>query len=276
MLTGRRSSWQTPLVVVTGLLLVLGVVLAVRTRNDAGSGSAATTGVTAATGAGQQPQPTPAAAVKALLDAEQRGDHEASFHLLSTAALEAYPDAESWGKRRTGVPDITGFSVGSSDKDVVVTTVAHKPGLDPFVGLSPAHDTERWHTVKVAGGYLVDGDPEIIFDLPADGAAADVALKWAKAVQSCDKKAAVAVQVESDLLGAVDGPAGLCKAPGTLAVSKATPVRPGPAAADLVAQYSDAALSWARAVQVQGAPNAFSVILAPIGDNWRVLGTSQS
>jgi len=224
----------------------------------------------------RQPQATPDAAVTALLDAEQRGDHEASFRYLSTASLRAYPDAEAWGKHRTELPEVTGFSVTSVDDTWVVTTVSHTPGLDPFVGLSTAQDTQRWRVVRESSGWLVDADPEISFDLPNDGAATEAALRWAKAAQACDKQAALALQVDSELLGAVGGAPRLCRSPGSLRASKPKFVEPGLDSADLVAQYGEAAFAWAKVVQIEGAPDPFGVVLAPIGADWRVLGTTQS
>ena len=46
---------------------------------------------------------------------------------------------------------------------------------------------------------------------------------------------------------------------------------PGPLSADIVAQYSDAALVWGRVVTVDD-PVAIEVVLAPIGDTWKVIG----
>src|SRR5438552_2456520 len=225
---------------------------------------------------GRTPKATPAEAVRALLAAEQQGDHDASFHLLSSMALTTHPDAESWGKRRMELPEITAFTVNSTQKDVVVTTVSHDPGLDPFVGLRAAHDTQRWTVTKERGGWLVDAEPQISFDLPSDGTAPVVALQWAKAVQACDQSKATALQVEPDLLGTPAGPLGLCKSTSTLKASKPAPTSPGPGSAELVSQYGDSALSWSRTVEIDGGPTAVSVVLAPIGSNWRVLGLVNS
>ena len=225
---------------------------------------------------GRTPQPTREGAVRSLLEAEQRGDHDASFHFLSSMALKAYPDAESWGKRRMDAPEITAFTINSTQKDVVVTTVMHQPGLDPFVGLRAAKETQRWHVTREGGGWLVDGDPDVTFDLPSDGTAAVVALQWAKAVQACDEKKASGLQVDGDLLGGPTTPVGLCKSSATLTASKAESTRPGPATSELVSQYGDNALSWSRTVEIDGGPNAVLVLLAPIGSDWRVLGLLNS
>jgi hypothetical protein len=221
---------------------------------------------------GRTPADSPEAAVTALLDAEVRSDHDASFHLLSSAALMTYPDAESWFRRRTQLPEITGFRVTGVEGDVVVVTAEHDPGLDAFVGLRAATDTQRWQTVPEGDGWLVDAEPEITFDLPDDGPAADVAIDWASAAQACDESAALALQVEPALLGFASGIATLCGSTDAVVAAPVTNIRPGPSSADLVAQYGDAAFTWARAVHIDVGAVGLAVLLAPIGDDWRVVG----
>jgi hypothetical protein len=190
-------------------------------------------------------------------------------------ALKAYPDAESWEKHRVQFPEITAFAINSAQNGVVTATVSHSPGLDPFVGLRAAHDTQKWHVSHEGSGWLVDADPDITFDLPSDGGAPGVALQWAKAVQACDERRATALQVDTDLLG-LSGPVGLCKSSAPLTVSKAQQTLPGPATEEVVSQYGDNALSWSRTVEVDGGPSTVSLVLAPIGSNWRVLAATVS
>jgi hypothetical protein len=49
----------------------------------------------------------------------------------------------------------------------------------------------------------------------------------------------------------------------------------GPAATEIVAQYSSDALSWARAVVISG-PVRFVVVTAPIGEDWKVIGIADT
>ena len=60
---------------------------------------------------------------------------------------------------------------------------------------------------------------------------------------------------------------------GAIEVGALVPLPPGPASTDLVAQYSADVDQWARAVPVT-APVRFTVVLAPLGDAWRVIAVS--
>lgn len=232
-----------------------------------------TTSTTAAT----QAQPatgatSPKAAVTAVLAAEQRRDHDTSFALLSAKGREEYPDAESWARRRSQVPEITGFRVDKVDGSVVLVTVDHTPGLDPFVGLSTAHDTQKWTARRDRGSWFVDPEPAITLEVPDDAPAAPAAAAWTKAVQRCDEPAAIKLQVEPTLLGASTGESNLC---GSSDAVSTTPPAALPATLDssaLVAQYGEASLTWARVVGVRVGDIALSVMLAPIGERWLVVG----
>jgi hypothetical protein len=57
-------------------------------------------------------------------------------------------------------------------------------------------------------------------------------------------------------------------------VGEVGPLESGPTSAELVAQYTDAALQWARVVPVEGPTAPFKVVVAPIGSDWRVVGIS--
>ena len=59
-----------------------------------------------------------------------------------------------------------------------------------------------------------------------------------------------------------------------MTVGKVGRLESGPTSAELVAQYTDAALEWARVVPVEAPITPFTVVLAPIGDEWRVVGVS--
>lgn len=220
---------------------------------------------------GQRPASSPEEAVTRLLEAEQQGDHAASFRLLSSAGLEQHPDDASWTRRRTEVPEVTGFEIEGSDDDIVTALVRHDPGLDPFVGLRTAQERQRWRVREEAGGWLVDPEPTIEYLLPPDERARESAQRWVRALQDCDQKAAEAEQVDPDLIGISGNAAQICGTEAEIELSRAREVEAGFSTADLVGQYGEDALVWARAVDARAGAFEFSVILAPIGDAWRVV-----
>lgn len=228
------------------------------------------------------PQPIPARhladAVKTVLDAAVRGDDAASFPVLSYQSRVEIKDVADWSRRRRQLPTVLGFRIESGSQGdagdragKVVVTVDQQPALDPFRGLSAAHERDTYTGRKVKDGWLVDAEPSVELLLPADGLAHDAAVAWVRAVQSCDKAAARALQAVDVLFGNASGAAGLCGKPGDPVAGEVGRLAPGVAATDIVAQYSTDSLGWARAVRIT-TPVAFSVILAPVGERWLVIG----
>ena len=225
------------------------------------------------------PGSSAAAAVTALLEAEQRSDHEASYRLLTPEGRTTYPTVAEWARRRSELPSITGFALegqpeAAEDGTRVMATVAHEPGLDPFVGLRAATEHQTWLAREIGGGWLVEPDPEIEPVLPPEATARDAALAWARAVQACDAAAARRTQAIDIPLGfdQSQGPQRLCRAPGMVEVGPVELAPDGLAVQELVSQYGTDAPSWARTVRVTGAQGSFSVLLAPWGDTWKIVG----
>ena len=112
------------------------------------------------------PRATANEAVQVLLAAEQRGDQAVSYRLLSAAGRKRYPHLADWQERRSQLPPITSFTIsgksgseGGDGSAKVVVEVRHKPGLDPFVGLSAGRERETWTAHREGSGWLVDPDP---------------------------------------------------------------------------------------------------------------------
>jgi hypothetical protein len=256
------------------LALVLAVPVAVLAACSGGTHQPAAPLTTSAPGRLQpaaDPRPSPRAALQAFLEAEQRGDHGASLALVSSKSRAEYPTPADWARRRRELPAITGFHLEADN----VAVVEHEPGLDPFVGLSPARERQTWMTEKEGAGYLLDAQPEVDALIPPDETARAAALSWAEALQACDSPRAKALQAVPYLFGQSDGPARLCGAKGEVSAATAGRLSPGPRSADIVGQYGSDALSWARTVKVTVPGASFTTVLAPLGDTWKVLGVSE-
>ena len=78
-------------------------------------------------------------------------------------------------------------------------------------------------------------------------------------------------QAVVDIFGSAQGAVGLCGKAGPVTTGAVGRLTPGIASTDIVAQYSTDALGWARVARLTS-PAAFGVVLAPIGDGWKVLG----
>ncbi len=245
------------------------------------TGTSTTVTVTATALPDPQPTPRPrlSDAVRDFLAAEQRMDRDASFLLLSRQSRAEYADVSDWVRRRQELPTVTGFRIeggggggeGGGADDTVVAVVEHEPGLDPFIGLSPAREKQTFTGRQEAGGFLVDGDPGTEPILPPDEKAVGATAAWVAAVQACDRAKAGGLQAVPDLFGSAPGAVGLCGKAGPVTTGAVGRLAPGIASTDIVAQYSTDALGWARVVRLTS-PSAFGVVLAPIGDDWKVLG----
>ncbi len=208
-----------------------------------------------------------------LLAAEKANDHSASFSYVdpSSATTAGYVDIAAWSLRRRELPPITGYTVTASGDGGAAATVDHAPKLDAFYGLAPAHERQVWKGVRTSGGWLVVAEPEVTPVLPSDDAAGAAVSAWVRAVQSCDRAKAVALQAVDKLYGSSQQAATLCHSSGDVRVGAVTALVVGPGSTDIVAQYGTDALTWARTVPVL-APARVLVIVAPIGDEWKVLG----
>lgn len=246
------------------------------TTTDAATTTASTTtSTTTEPGTGPTPQPTLRAAVEGLLTAEVDADAAASYRFLGEEARSEYRDVAEWTRRRSQLPPTTGFEIESADEpDTVVAVVTHPPGLDPFIGLSPARERQTFEGVEVDGGWLVATEPEVEFLLPPDADAPPAVQAWAEAVQACDEAAGAELEAVDDVFGTSQGASELCGSSGAVTVGEPTELLAGPAATDLIAQYSTDILGWARAVPVTGPVSPFSVVVAPIGDEWRILAVN--
>jgi hypothetical protein len=217
-----------------------------------------------------------AAAVEALLGADQRGDHSGSYRLLTDASRTRVGSESDWARLRSELPAITGFDVAPGKTDgTVLATVEHRPGLDPFVGLSPAEEHQTWKGARAGSGWLVDAAPRIVPVYPSAEKAPALVRKWAEAVQGCNEDFARLAQAVDEIYGTSAAAGELCGSAGTVTVGAAAKLESGPTSAELVAQYTDDALQWARVVPVEGPMTPFDVIVAPIGDDWRVIGVSE-
>lgn len=241
-----------------------------------GCGTSSSAATPPAPDAQSQPKPTTRAALDALLSAEVAKNYAASFALLDAAARREVKDVGDWERLRSATPVITGYSVraGSTD-DQAVAEVTHDAGLDPFVGLSPAKERQTWRAAHVKGGWLLDAEPQVEPEYPSDSAASAAAVKWAQAVQRCDQQSAKTLQAVDKLFGTADNASKLCGSRGDIAPDAVQHVQDGPRVADLAAQYGSDTLQWARVVPLN-APVQFSIVLAPIGNEWKVVGLANN
>jgi len=222
---------------------------------------------------------TARAAVERFLKAAARGDFDGAYRLLDEPSRKRYPSAARWTRAQADRTVVTGVRVdaarpaGRRVMDVTVQ-LTHPAAIDPFAGLVPARTVEVWRARSEDGGWRVAADPvSVRADLPSDRRAPDAVTAWVQRLVGCDRQGATALQVGADLYGPADLAEAPCKQRGRWTVG--VPQRFDEAAEPeaYVAAFGPEVSSWARLVPVQGPRTRFNVVVGPLGDAWRVLGT---
>lgn len=269
--------------VVAGLAVGAGVTLALSERGGDGQPSALDPAVVTPTTTGDEADAppgagaaTPVAAVEGFLDAEIDDDLTASFAFLSAEDRAELGSPAGWVAAHADIlAPVTGYEVQEADEPAasdgaaeVVASVSFEPGLDEVRGLVAERAEITWATTTdAAGSWGIDLGATTVEPLyPSDeGAPAGVA-RWAEAHHACGPAPAW----DGTLKGSPAVAERLCGAEGPVEVGPPLPlmsVDAGP----FLAAFGPGAGEWARVVAVT-APVELRAVVAPIGQNWLVIG----
>lgn len=287
---GRRL--RIVLVVVIGLLLGFAVAALVlreeRPSNFSGPASVETidlpaAGATAAVapvvGPAAIDEPTSArAALERFLDAEIDRRSDVSFALLDADTAREFGTVAAWQSQRANrlLPEaftVTSTTPTASGVDVLVAAT-RTPGVNPLNGLVPARSDEVWRVRNADGAWRVErGRPaEVRPMLPPAAAAVGVARTWLARSGACDAEGMAALQLPGAPLGAPGLAAEPCdRVESFSAASASVPLAELSNSTVFVSAFGPGVGRWARAVVVDGEPR-FTIVLAPLGDEWRVMG----
>jgi hypothetical protein len=294
----RRRLLRLAGVGVLGIALGVGATLGLAARGG-GSGqpasvqrldlpAGAATGAAmaaAATGTGPGTEVAPVragtarAAVRRFLQAGADGDQAVAYGLLDQAGLRRYPTLARFTRAQADRAEVTAVQVGrerraGAGRADVTVTLGHPAAIDPFTGLVPARTVEVWRASREDGRWRVAADPvSVRADLPGDDRAPEAVSAWVDRLLGCDRAAAAGLQAGAELYGPADLPELPCRTRGrwTVAAPESFDAAVEPEA--YVAAFGPEVGAWARLVPVQGPGTRFSVVVGPVGDAWRVLGT---
>jgi hypothetical protein len=222
---------------------------------------------------------TARAAVQRFLEAVAAGDHATAHGLLDQAGRRRYPTLARWTRAQADRAAVTGVRVGAERPAgaagaEVSVTLAHPAAIDPFTGLVPARTVEVWPASRQGGRWRVAADPRSVRPvLPDDHRAPETVTAWVRRLLGCDRRGAAALQAAAQLYGPADLAEAPCRRPGrwTVAAPEGFDAAVEPEA--YVAAFGPEVGAWARLVPVEGPGTRFSVVVGPLGDAWRVLGT---
>jgi hypothetical protein len=206
-------------------------------------------------------------AVEEFLTAEQAGDAERSFGLLTDALRQEYGGVAEWQADANAVPPVLGFEVEESPADeggerVVRTTTRFQSSLDSVAGLVPARARTSWAVVQEEGGWAVDldGSTQEVLLPPLTGIPA-AAQEWVRQRQQC--------VADDSVRGSPTLAQALCRTSGAAELGQAAPLETLDAGA-LQSSFGSDVAAWGRVVDVR-APVPMRTVLAPLDDRWQVV-----
>jgi hypothetical protein len=222
---------------------------------------------------------TARAAVRRFLQAGAGGDLAVAYGLLDRAGLKRYPSLARFTRAQADRPEVTAVRAGSAGRTgdgtaEVTATLSHPAAIDPFAGLVPARTVEVWRASRQDGRWRVAAEPvSVRAELPGAGRAPEAVTAWVQRLLGCDRQGAAGLQAGPGLYGPADLAELPCRKRGrwTVAAPEGFDAAVEPEA--YVAAFGPEVGSWARLVPVQGPGTRFSVVVGPLGDAWRVLGT---
>ena len=229
-------------------------------------------------------EPTSArAALTAFLDAEIADRSDTSFALLGADAQRGFGSVAAWRQSRSDrvVPQrfaiVSERPTDNGARTDITIRAERTPSITPFRGLVAAETTERWSLERTTDtgwrlrrATATTTEPQ----LPTDAAARATAQRWVEQAAACAAATVLApLQLAPDLLGAVDLSGLACEAGGTWSTTTAAvAVAELPDVTTFVAAFGPSVGRWGRGVAVTNGTQKMTVVLGPLGEEWRVMG----
>jgi hypothetical protein len=220
------------------------------------------------------------AALAEFLGAERDGLTADSFRLLSHVDQQDVGSADAWAASLPDRPRPLTFAVGPeqvmADGEQITVAVTRRPSLDQFAGLVSARATQVWHVVHEGANWRVGAEPMGENPaLPPIAAAPDVANRWVQASAASNWTAAGALTGIPNLTGPMDLLLAPCGEHGSwTATGPAITLDQAEDTQAFVEAYGPDAGTWMRLVPVRGPHIHFLAAVAPLGDDWRVVGVT--
>lgn len=222
----------------------------------------------------------PEAAVRGFLSAEERGALTESFSFLSADDRSKLRSPEGWeAVHADRMPPVRGFEIGEATVDgsraEVASRVRFQPSLNEVTGLIPARARVTWSVVDGEGGWgIALNDSRTEPRYPDESQVPDAARTWLEELGASCEVPTNRSLVESEqvlepvceVLAESDGEAQAVEF-GDVTTLADRVSRP------FVARYGEDATSWARVIRLTQ-PAEIELVLAPIGNRWKVIGVT--
>ncbi len=223
------------------------------------------------------------AALASYLTLLAREDLTSAYALLDGPSLQRYASTAAWARAQADRAPISAFELGGSRPAFVAggevaeieVWATHRPSLDAVRGLVPARSRSLWQVRMEQGRWRVGAEPLVVSPtLPPDAAADDVVRAWLQRLQACDRPGAAVLQASTYLYGPASLVGEPCARPAGWEVGDTGGLDQAGDQRDFVAAFGPAVATWARAVPIRTPAHRFLVVVAPLGDTWRVMGVA--
>lgn len=218
--------------------------------------------------------PTPTDAVSRYIDAEIEANSVASYGELSASDRAAF-DFEDWESGQDERPPYVSFTILEASGETVVVDAQLTPAINEVVGVIPGRAEVTFEVIAEDGGYRVSlNDTAMQPRFPDRQLAAPVAQSWVTAVQACKSDERSALEYDGSLLGTLGLTESLCGIAGTIGTPQSGTYDDLTDPSIMLSAFGSDAADWTEVATFTGLTGVekLQVILAPLGDQWVVVG----
>ena len=147
--------------------------------------------------------------------------------------------------------------------------------VSSFAGFVPARSAESWRAQEEDRRWRVEAQPNSVHvELPPEWAATETVGRWVNDLVACDGNAAGRLQAASALYGPSDLVGLPCREKGAWLAGAPLTLDRAPDVQPLLEAFGPDTGTWARLVPLSGPGRHFFAEVAPLGDDWRVIGVT--
>jgi hypothetical protein len=246
---------------------------------DSGSDTSLSPSATVSDSAGSDtvPAATPSMAVAALVRSAISRDAAGAWLHIS----EADQGRIGYSQRLTeefNAVGWTSFTIEDEVADLVTVAVTQTPKISEITGVTASTAIVRVKTIAEAGGFKVMWSRRIVeqqfptVSPDQDSMVTESVRAWAVGKQQCESK--TPNEYSSGLVGVVGLADALCNAVGVPTVVAVGDLDALDEPEPILQAFGGSALLWARVATVS-APVRMSVVVAPLGKDWIVVGVAR-
>ncbi len=218
--------------------------------------------------------PTPTDAVSRYIEGEIAANSTASYGQLS-ADDRAAVGYEDWEQGQDERAPYVSFTILNATDETVVVDARFTPAINEVVGVVPGRAEVTFGVRSEDGGYRVSLDDTAMRPrFPDRSLAAPVAQSWLTASQACRADERASLEYDGSLLGTLGLVESLCGLTGDSRAPRSGTYDELTDPSIMLSAFGGDAADWTEVATFTGLAGLekLQVILAPLGDQWVVVG----